>query len=351
VAISGAVVASCSSGSPNASKPPHHHSSDTMVTAAPTTTTTAPAPTCPLTGTPAAGGAIPQRPALAVKVDNYPTARPQAGLTKADIVFEEPVEGGITRLVAVFQCQTATLVGPVRSARNIDIGILGQLGAPLLVHVGGIDPVIANIQASPIIDMELGNLLTAIKRVTGRVAPYSTFTSTQAIWKLKSTDTTPPPALFGYSTAAPSGGTPVNSVSIPFSGYSMVVWKYNAADHDYLRFYGTTTNDLLNGSQVSSTNIVVQFVKTYLGPWVENTLGALEVQANLYTHASGTAIVFRDGVEVDAKWSRTSLAQATKFTTTAGAPITLAPGTTWVELVPVTRPVTTTPATTTTTAG
>ena len=78
-------------------------------------------------------------------------------MDKADIVFEEPVEGGITRYAAVFQCQNAPLVGPVRSARNIDIGILGQFGTPLLVHVGGINPVLANIDASPLVNIDLGN--------------------------------------------------------------------------------------------------------------------------------------------------------------------------------------------------
>ena len=68
---------------------------------------------------------------MAVKIDNYPAGRPQSGLDKADIIFEEPVEGGITRYAAVFQCQDAPLIGPVRSARNIDIGILGQLGQPV----------------------------------------------------------------------------------------------------------------------------------------------------------------------------------------------------------------------------
>src|SRR5581483_4111884 len=93
-----------------------------------TTTTTKPpgspnGPKCPLTGRAAPSGKVPQRPALAVKVDNYSAARPQSGLDNADIVFEEPVEGGITRFVAIFQCQNAALVGPIRSARNIDIGI------------------------------------------------------------------------------------------------------------------------------------------------------------------------------------------------------------------------------------
>src|SRR5579885_2020678 len=92
-----------------------HAAAPPPTTAAPPATTPS-GPPCPLTGQPTASG-VPQRPALAVKVDNYPDARPQSGLDKADIVFEEPVEGGITRLVAVFQCSQASLVGPIRSAR------------------------------------------------------------------------------------------------------------------------------------------------------------------------------------------------------------------------------------------
>src|SRR5580698_834968 len=108
-----------------------------------TTTTTAPPTDCPLTGAPAPPGGVPQRPALAVKVDNYPDARPQSGLDQADIVFDEPVEGGITRFAAVFQCQSPTLVGPIRSARAVDLQIMDQLSKPILVHVGGINPVLA----------------------------------------------------------------------------------------------------------------------------------------------------------------------------------------------------------------
>jgi len=98
-------------------------------------------PVCPLTGTTAPGGKVPARPALAFKVDNYPNARPWSGIDKADIVFEEPVEGFITRLVAVFQCQQAPLVGPIRSARYVDQGITGLLSDPILIHVGDIDQV------------------------------------------------------------------------------------------------------------------------------------------------------------------------------------------------------------------
>ena len=79
------------------------------------TTTAATGPLCPLTGLAPSGGAVPQRPALAVKVDNYPDARPQSGIDQADIVFDEPVEGGITRFAAVFQCQSPSLIGPIPS--------------------------------------------------------------------------------------------------------------------------------------------------------------------------------------------------------------------------------------------
>ena len=132
--LAGLVLAACSGSTP------HHTATTSTTDKATTTTTAAPAAvaTCPLTGTPVPGGGpVPQRVALAVKIDNYPAARPQSGMDKADIVFEEPVEGAITRYAAVFQCQDAPLVGPIRSARNIDIGILGQLGTPLHRACGG----------------------------------------------------------------------------------------------------------------------------------------------------------------------------------------------------------------------
>ena len=87
--LTGLLLSACSSS-------PAHD--DAAAKVKPTaTTTTAPPPACPLTGVPAPGGTVPQRPAMAVKIDNYPAGRPQSGLDKADIIFEEPVEGGITR--------------------------------------------------------------------------------------------------------------------------------------------------------------------------------------------------------------------------------------------------------------
>jgi hypothetical protein len=339
--LSGLILAACSSS-------PSHPSATATTTkkAIPATTTTvAPAPTCPLSGEPVpAGSSVPARPAVGVKIDNYPDARPQSGMDKADIVFEEPVEGGITRYVAVFQCNDAPTVGPVRSARNIDIGILGQLGNPLEVHVGGIDPVIANIDASPIINVDLGNNAASIAtHPSGREAPYDTYTSTAGMWSTHPTMTTPPQALFTYSATVPAG-TPVSTVGIDFSGTSDVTWKYNPAIGAFQRFYNSTTPDMLaDGVQNTAANVVVQYVQISYGPWVENSEGALEVQADLYPNASGTGEVFRNGVAIPATWHRSTLGSPTQFLNSAGAPIALAPGQTWVELVPSTIAATTTP--------
>jgi hypothetical protein len=347
VAALAAALALAGCFSSPAPAPAHHHrSAATTVPTTATTTTTAPGATCPLTGSPVpGGGGVPQRPALAVKVTNFLTGRPQSGLNDADIVFEEPVEGGITRFVAVFYCQQAPLVGPIRSARNIDIGILGEFGAPLLAHVGGIQPVIDDIAASPLINVDVGAHGTVIQHPPGRVAPYSTYASTAALWGIEPTDTTPPPAVFTYSDTVPSGAgvSPVGTVAVPFSHNSTVVWRYDAKLHAFQRYYATKPDLLATGAQETAANVVVQFVQVTYGPWAENQTGGLEVQANLYDDASGPAEVFRSGVEVTGTWSRSSLSEATQFTSAAGQPISLQPGQTWVELVPDAVTVTATP--------
>jgi len=292
-----------------------------------------------LTGVPAPTGRVPQRPALAVKIDNYSQARPQSGLDQADIVFEEPVEGAITRYVAVFQCQSPPLVGPIRSARNIDIGILGQLVRPLLVSVGGIGPVLNNIAHSPLTEIDLRTHASVSQNPPGRFAPYDTYSVPASLWALDPSNTSPPPPLFTYS-ATPQAATPAQTITIPFSGTTSVVWRYDAALQVFQRFYGSSPDLLADGTQNGATNVVVQFVHLFYGPWVENSQGGLEVQANLYAGASGTAEVFRNGVEVAGTWQRSSLGEPTQFVSASGSPIALAPGRTWVELVPDTVTVT-----------
>lgn len=317
--------------------------------AAPTTTTSTVAPvvaTCPLTGTPAPGGVVPVRPAVAVKIGNYTDDRPSAGLNQADLVFEEPVEGSYTRLVAVFQCQTAALVGDIRSARQPDVGILSQLSNPVFVHAGGINPVLALLADAPLQDKNLleGGMGSLTIHPSGRYAPYSTFTDATAVWAAVPGDTTPPAPVFTYSPAPPAGSVPGSGIAVhvPFSTEADVTWTWNAPTSSYLRAYSGVADKLVDGSQTSAANVVVMTVPTSIGPWVENSEGGKEVEVT--ATGSGPVVVLRDGIAITGTWNRSSLTQPATLTATDGTPITLHPGNTWIELAPQGIPVTTTAA-------
>jgi len=292
---------------------------------------------CPLTGAPSPSRSVPARPALGVKIGNYTGDRPSTGLNQADMVFEEPVEGGITRLVAVFQCQAPALVGDVRSAREPDVAILSQLSDPIFAHVGGIQPVINLLAGAPLIDKNLyynssGGSTIIVK--SGRVAPYSSFVNTSTLWGLDSSDVTPPAPIFTYSTGLPAGSVPGSgaSVHIPFSSTSDVTWTWSASVAKYLRSYSGEPDILLDGTQTAATNVVIMSVQTFQGPWLENDVGGYEVEVT--ATGSGALVVMRNGVAVSGTWTRPNVNQPAALTTTGGSPIALQPGNTWIELVP-----------------
>ena len=317
-----------------------HDKSSADSPAIPLGTTTAPSgPVCPLTGLSAPGGQVPQRPALAVKVDNYPQARPQSGLDQADMVFEEPVEGGITRLVPVFQCQGPSLIGPVRSARAVDVQIIGQLSKPVFVHAGGIDPVLALVSAANLTNVDVLKQGSIVQNPSGRYAPYDTYISAGAAWGLDPSDTSPPAPLFSYSPTTPAG-TAVTTLHIPFSSTNDTRWSWNASSGKWQLSYGQTPATVANGGQITTSNIVVQTVHVTYGPWAENSVGGLEVQSQMT--GSGPLMVLRNGIAISGTWHRASVNDPTILTDSNGSPIALQPGPTWIEIVPSTVTVTTT---------
>jgi len=332
-----------------------------------TSTTAANAALCPLTGTPAPGGVVPDRPALAIKVDNYSLgpppaeARPQSGLDYADVIFEEQVEGSITRYAAVFQCQNAPgLVGPVRSARWTDIQMLSQLGHPILVHVGGIAPVLDLIDQSNLVNLDLIDNPQLTQHPAGRYAPYDTYTTTQALWAQEKQVTTPPSPIFTFSSAVPAGEA-VTQVHLDWSATSDIYWRWDQTTGTWLRFYnvGSTAEPdiqpdvLADGVQNQAQNVIVQQVDITYGPWYENSEGGLEAESHIL-NSSGKVYVFRNGRMIEGTWSAGAAGTPTKYLTSAGQPISLQPGRTWVEIYPNVLPVVVTPLvtpTTTTTQG
>ena len=296
---------------------------------------------CPLTDTPAPGGKVPQRIPLAVKIGNEPgpdpgglgAARPQSGLNEADIVYDTPAEGGIMRYEAIFQCQNAAAIGPIRSERWVDWHIAAEFPKVIFSHVGGIQPELALLDAqSFILDADAFKFPAAYHQDPSRVAPDATYTSTSALYSLFPTYKTPPRPVFHYSASLPAGAKPVSSLDINFSQGTDVQWKWDPTTGQYLHFYsGVADVDALTNQQVSTTNIVVQIVHYTYGPWPESPGGTGDVMS--VVTGSGPGYVVRNGKEIPVTWHRPNLRGDTTFTTASGAPVGLAPGRTWVEMV------------------
>jgi hypothetical protein len=334
VALVGAIAA-CGGGHPNAAPPPTTVAT-TPVTVAPTTTTQPPPPpTDPLTGLPPGNQAQLSAVAVVVKVDNVDQARPQTGINQADVVYEELVEGGLTRLAAIFQSQYPAEVGPVRSGRLTDLGIIDDLNHPVYGYAGANGNEIPILYAQPATNLNIDNRDDLFYRV-GSNAPHNLFTS---ISKLAANSTThdPPGNLFSYlPSGTPFGGTtgtPAASVSIGFPAAS-VGWTWNAATNGWQRTQNGTADVDSAGRRVDPANVVVEFV-----PYITSGIAGGEGVAPApipdgQQTGSGQAWVFSAGKVVQGTWTRPALTNPAVFTDSQGATIALTPGQTWVELVP-----------------
>lgn len=340
----GALVSGCGH-SKHAAVPPSASTVPSGSTTTSSTTTTTPRhghhkPVCPLTGAPPPSGKVPDRPALAVKVENLPAARPQWGLDKADIVFEEPVEGGITRFIAVYQCQDAARIEPVRSGRFVDVQILQPLGKVLFAYSGAIQPVIDAIDSpgSLLEDVGADRAGGAYTRDNTRLEPHNLETSTAALYSAGATFgfplIDPPPAYFDYGRA-PLGGSPARAVHLSFSNLDETTWTWGVRSRRWFRSYSDTGKAIQGDDvQISAANVVVLRVNEYPTPYIEDDTGAHENELTLT--GTGQAYIFRAGFVLKGMWERPSLSQPATFVEADGAKMTLTPGNTWEELLPTT---------------
>jgi hypothetical protein len=300
--------------------------------------TTPPAP-CPLTGlAPRGGKAVPQRPVLAIKVENTSEAYPLAGLDRADVVYEELVEGGITRFMAVYQCSDSTRVGPVRSARTTDPGLLVQYGAhPLLAYSGGQRAVVDLVNKSGTIGLTETSAAGALRRDTARVAPHNLFGNTRSLYaaaKRSSKNEGAPDPLFTFGTQMQRGKT-VRGAQIGFSSGSTAAWSWSGGR--WVRLHDGAPMKLDDGAPIEADNVLIQQVVVAPGKLVD-VLGNPSPDVTLT--GSGKAWLLRDGKVVTGRWQRDTLDDPTVIRTRAGDTFVLKPGQTWVELAPKGMPVT-----------
>src|SRR5262245_23433543 len=285
-----------------------------------TTTTTLPPVLAPLTGLPDNGAAAVTRPALEVKIDNHPLARPQAGLAVADIVYEEIVEGSITRFMAVFNSQAPDAVGPIRSVRSMDPNLVSALGG-VVAYSGGVEDNVALMRRAPAVNVDENNAGDAFFRDGSREAPHNLFGRPAQLWQ-RGGQPIPANPIFTYTGKGETcAGGPVQSVRVGFVKTYDPTYTYDATKGTWARTYDGTPFVEASGAQVAPENVIVQLVR-YAGAGGDGqVLG------------SGEAWVFCNGRGVHGQWSKPSADAPTQFTAGTGAPIRLRSGRTWVELL------------------
>jgi hypothetical protein len=264
---------------------------------------------------------------LVAKMDNTVSSRPQVGLSKADMVVEELVEGGLTRLAVFYYSHIPRIVGPIRSMRASDIDVVSPVHASMVTS-GGAPKTIHRIKAAHIRFYAEG--AKGMYRSAQRAAPYNLFVHLKrvaAVAKRKSAR--PPPNYLAWGSAKDlPQGRRVTKISVQFSGVHTTKWVFAHG-----RYHNTDSNAPARG-QFPATNVLVLRVREgdagYLDP------AGNHVPETLLT-GSGHALLFHDGRVVVATWHKGKAPTSTiKLTTRKGGhKLEVPAGHTWIELVPV----------------
>jgi hypothetical protein len=332
VAALSLVLAACGGGDKKEAKRTTTTAKPSTTSTPPTTAPPVPAGHYPLTALPGDPARV-GRPLLMVKIDNAPKARPQAGLAQADVVYEELVEGGVTRFAVLFHSQDAPDLGPVRSARSTDMHLAQPLNRPLFAYSGANAVFDQLIAASPVVNVGYEAFPGDYERRRGRPAPYNVFTASGRLHAKAPPGSGPPPPMFYFRAAgAPSPvGDPVRGVGMEYRAniVTRVNWGWDGTTQVWNRLTEGRPHLDAAGANVAARNVIVQFVN-YHDTGLRDRSGTMVPEAELV--GEGEAWVFTDGKVVKGKWRRPTPEAVTQYVDAAGTPIRLTPGTTWVEL-------------------
>jgi hypothetical protein len=308
--------------------------SSTPSTATPTPTPTpTSAPVNPLTGL----GAPPAGPVIGVKIDDTANGRPQVGLDKADIVYVEQAEGGLTRLLAVFATNKPT-VEAVRSVRASDPELLSQYGRIILVASGGGGDSLPTLDKSILHGVIMDRGGPGFSRDGSRSAPYNVMSNLTAVSSAVKADSA---KSIGLQWASSSPGLPASRKATSLRtqvGGTPVEFQWDAKLKRYARVIEGVRQNAADGAPIATPNVIVQFCQVTVNP------GDVDVEGNpsQYTHSigHGRVAVFRNGHRIDGSWSRANLRSGTTLRDSKDRPISLAPGGAWVVLVATNAPLT-----------
>lgn len=289
-------------------------------TDAPTPTSTpASAPTYPLTGEPVEDDSVLERPVLAVKVDNHPRARPQHSLDRADVIMVEKVEG-TTRFIALFHSQQAEKVGPVRSGRFVDGELLPSL-QPAFAISGAAEPVLDELGQR---DLQLygEGSAGAWTRDSSRPAPHNLFLATEPLFEAAMDDGLPAAEQpWPYNEDVDAEGREVAGADMAYPKAGSVSWEWDG--DQFLRAQDGQSHELADDSQVSADNVLIVRVPP-----------TGDVTRPFDPIGSGELVLLRDGRALTGTWEKPAATEHFRWLGSDGEPLPLAPGSSWIELVP-----------------
>jgi len=296
--------------------------------------TITPRPVWPLTGV---TGDIVNRPALVVKVENSTAARPQQGLEDADIVWEEMVEGGITRYVALFHSTLPEQILPIRSIRPMDGPIAAWTGG-LMVFSGGQEPFYSRAEADglQLISMDAG--ADGFTRVKGRSAPHDVGGDPLVfLAQANASHQSSPPVFAAFAppdkTTATMVGSPASTIKVVISSEGTPHWTWDGVTGTWLRFEGSSPAMTVAETQLAAVNVLCLTVTVKTDS--EMDVNGVRVPETIVV-GSGAGLVATNGSTAPITWQKDSETGPWQFFDANGQPITLAPGNTWIELVPTT---------------
>jgi hypothetical protein len=265
-------------------------------------------------------------PVLAVKIDNIVYARPQTGMIGADIVYVLPVEGGLTRFLAIFSSHFPPVIGPVRSTRKDDLELLAQFGRPAFAFSGAQAQLLPVVERARIVDLYAGRV-NGYYRGDQRIAPYNLYATTKTLLAESAGASKAHSIGFRFGPA-PAGGQVTSSkiVSYPAAKYA---FTWSPTKQRWLVSIDGTPATTTAGLRLAPATVVIQHTIVRKSGFLE--YGFPPPYAETVGH--GTAIVLRNGKAYNVTWSRPTLNGGTTYTTASGQPMTFAPGQVWILLV------------------
>jgi hypothetical protein len=286
-------------------------------------------------------------PAVMGKVDNSDAARPQNALNSADVVIEEMVEGGMTRFIGVWHSKLPAKFGPVRSVRPMDPDLAGPFGGILAFSGGQKDFVNAMLKTNVLVATETTQLgKKTFERVTDRYAPHNIMVNAQKLAS-QHKSISPPRPQYSFSADALTSSAflqgkvvksivknrPSKSFYVTFPAL-VATWSWDATSNLWLRSTnGTKEIDASDGKQLSATNLVVLQIKINRS-YKDFKYGYVPRTVVI---GGGKGVVFTGGKALAVTFKKDHRDDPIQLFDKTGSEVKLAPGNTWVELMPSNR--------------